>query len=129
MTVLPAQRCQGADGGVCPYRGLAAYGTDDAGWFFGRERATAALVQVVTARLGAGPADGSPVAAFDDGERRRTADPRRARRRAVRAHARGAVAGVPPRRTRPSGHRVRRPHGPAVAAAGARLPPPARTGP
>ncbi|CAL9416002.1 hypothetical protein SUDANB21_01757 [Streptomyces sp. enrichment culture] len=56
MTVLPAQRRQGADGGVCPYRGLAAYGTDDAGWFFGRERATAALVQVVTARLGAGPA-------------------------------------------------------------------------
>lgn len=51
---------------MCPYRGLAAYGTDDAGWFFGRERATAALVQVVTARLGAGPADGSPVAAFDD---------------------------------------------------------------
>ncbi|MEU1266937.1 helix-turn-helix domain-containing protein, partial [Streptomyces cellulosae] len=40
-TALPAQRRQGADWGVCPYRGLAAYGTDDAGWFFGRERATA----------------------------------------------------------------------------------------
>ncbi|MET8895564.1 nSTAND1 domain-containing NTPase [Streptomyces albogriseolus] len=56
VTALPAQRRQGPDGGACPYRGLASYGTDDAGWFFGRERATAALVQVVTARLGAGPA-------------------------------------------------------------------------
>ncbi|MEU6333725.1 helix-turn-helix domain-containing protein [Streptomyces cellulosae] len=128
MTALPAQRRQGADGGVCPYRGLAAYGTDDAGWFFGRERATAALVQVVTARLGAGPSDGSPVAASDDRGNVgvwRTADPCRARRRVVRAHTRGAVAGVPRRRTRPPGHRLRRPHGPAVAAAGARLPPPA----
>ncbi|MFE0806902.1 hypothetical protein ACFW34_05395 [Streptomyces sp. NPDC058848] len=33
-----------AAGGVCPYRGLAAYRQQDAGWFFGRERSTAALV-------------------------------------------------------------------------------------
>ncbi|WP_416530714.1 hypothetical protein [Streptomyces coelicoflavus] len=31
-------------GGVCPYRGLAAYRRQDAGWFFGRERSTRALV-------------------------------------------------------------------------------------
>ncbi|MFE9608185.1 hypothetical protein [Streptomyces sp. NPDC006012] len=30
--------------GVCPYRGLAAYRRQDAGWFFGRERSTEALV-------------------------------------------------------------------------------------
>ncbi|MEV7627749.1 AAA family ATPase [Actinoplanes sp. NPDC089786] len=36
------------DAGLCPYQGLAAYGTDDAGRFFGRERATRDLV----ARLG-----------------------------------------------------------------------------
>ncbi|QQQ77001.1 hypothetical protein IOD16_00030 [Saccharothrix sp. 6-C] len=34
--------------GVCPYRGLAAFQPEDSGWFFGRERSTAALV----ARLG-----------------------------------------------------------------------------
>ncbi|RDD89222.1 hypothetical protein [Streptomyces parvulus] len=33
-----------AAGGVCPYRGLAAYRREDADWFFGRERSTAALV-------------------------------------------------------------------------------------
>ncbi|MCZ9350345.1 hypothetical protein NGM36_11165 [Streptomyces mutabilis] len=33
-----------APGGVCPYRGLAAYRQQDAGWFFGRERSTDALV-------------------------------------------------------------------------------------
>ncbi|MFI2546614.1 hypothetical protein ACH5AJ_21860 [Streptomyces rochei] len=33
-----------APGGVCPYRGLAAYRQQDAGWFFGRERSTAAFV-------------------------------------------------------------------------------------
>ncbi|AKZ56833.1 WD-40 repeat-containing protein [Streptomyces ambofaciens ATCC 23877] len=33
-----------APGGVCPYRGLAAYRQEDAGWFFGRERSTNALV-------------------------------------------------------------------------------------
>ncbi|MGA5041533.1 AAA family ATPase [Streptomyces capoamus] len=31
-------------GGVCPYRGLAPYRREDARWFFGRERSTAALV-------------------------------------------------------------------------------------
>ncbi|MER6348234.1 nSTAND1 domain-containing NTPase [Streptomyces sp. NPDC001595] len=31
-------------GGVCPYRGLAAYRQEDARWFFGRERSTDALV-------------------------------------------------------------------------------------
>ncbi|MFJ5260930.1 AAA family ATPase [Streptomyces sp. NPDC088387] len=31
-------------GGVCPYRGLASYREQDAGWFFGRERSTEALV-------------------------------------------------------------------------------------
>ncbi|CAL9497979.1 nSTAND1 domain-containing NTPase [Streptomyces sp. enrichment culture] len=30
--------------GVCPYRGLASYRQQDARWFFGRERSTAALV-------------------------------------------------------------------------------------
>ncbi|MFF3908204.1 AAA family ATPase [Streptomyces sp. NPDC001848] len=30
--------------GVCPYRGLAPYRQEDARWFFGRERCTAALV-------------------------------------------------------------------------------------
>ncbi|WP_190024061.1 nSTAND1 domain-containing NTPase [Streptomyces hiroshimensis] len=41
---------------VCPYRGLAAFDTSDAGWFFGRSRATAALVRQLTERLdGSGP--------------------------------------------------------------------------
>ncbi|MFF7725249.1 helix-turn-helix domain-containing protein [Streptomyces sp. NPDC008001] len=41
---------------VCPYRGLAAFDAEDAGWFFGRERATAALVRQLTERLdGSGP--------------------------------------------------------------------------
>ncbi|MEU6669349.1 AAA family ATPase [Streptomyces sp. NPDC046727] len=31
-------------GGVCPYRGLAPYRSEDARWFFGRERSTNALV-------------------------------------------------------------------------------------
>ncbi|MFD7462712.1 MULTISPECIES: WD40 repeat domain-containing protein [unclassified Streptomyces] len=31
-------------GGVCPYRGLAAYRQEDARWFFGRERSTETLV-------------------------------------------------------------------------------------
>ncbi|WP_406452151.1 helix-turn-helix domain-containing protein [Streptomyces sp. NBC_01622] len=39
----------------CPYRGLAAFTSEDAGWFFGRERATAALVERVFQRLGGGP--------------------------------------------------------------------------
>ncbi|MFI6001435.1 helix-turn-helix domain-containing protein [Streptomyces sp. NPDC051366] len=52
----------GADGaagpqsaGECPYRGLAAFTSRDAGWFFGRERVTAALVERVFERIGSGP--------------------------------------------------------------------------
>ncbi|MFG2709883.1 helix-turn-helix domain-containing protein [Streptomyces goshikiensis] len=41
--------------GDCPYRGLAAFTPQDAGWFFGRERATAALVERVFERIGSGP--------------------------------------------------------------------------
>ncbi|WP_049714643.1 helix-turn-helix domain-containing protein [Streptomyces caatingaensis] len=40
--------------GPCPYRGLAAYGPDDARWFFGRARATAALVGRVAENRGSG---------------------------------------------------------------------------
>ncbi|SEQ21567.1 WD40 repeat [Lentzea xinjiangensis] len=32
------------DGTVCPYMGLSAFGPQDANWFFGRERATKALL-------------------------------------------------------------------------------------
>nr|WP_308309757.1 helix-turn-helix domain-containing protein [Streptomyces sp. CHD11] len=42
-------------GGACPYRGLSAFTPQDADWFFGRERATAALVERVFARVGSGP--------------------------------------------------------------------------
>ncbi|MCC2279368.1 helix-turn-helix domain-containing protein [Streptomyces sp. ET3-23] len=42
--------------GGCPYRGLSAFGPQDARWFFGREQATAALVAQLTKRLdGSGP--------------------------------------------------------------------------
>ncbi|MET8165898.1 helix-turn-helix domain-containing protein [Streptomyces sp. NPDC005329] len=41
--------------GVCPYRGLSAFTAQDAGWFFGRERATAALIERVFERIGSGP--------------------------------------------------------------------------
>ncbi|MFE0799313.1 AAA family ATPase [Streptomyces sp. NPDC058812] len=40
----PAEAAQAVPGGVCPYRGLAAYRQQDADWFFGRERSTDALV-------------------------------------------------------------------------------------
>ncbi|CAL9521926.1 hypothetical protein SUDANB140_03872 [Streptomyces sp. enrichment culture] len=43
-----------APGGVCPYRGLAAYRLEDAGWFFGRERSTDALVAQLRAAEDAG---------------------------------------------------------------------------
>ncbi|GAA4813420.1 helix-turn-helix domain-containing protein [Streptomyces ziwulingensis] len=49
-----------AAGAVCPYPGLASFGRRDAQWFFGRERATAALVEHVTRHLRAG-SDGGPV--------------------------------------------------------------------
>ncbi|MFK4104956.1 helix-turn-helix domain-containing protein [Streptomyces sp. NPDC019531] len=39
----------------CPYRGLAAFTTQDARWFFGRERTTAALVDRLFERVGSGP--------------------------------------------------------------------------
>ncbi|MGW1555829.1 nSTAND1 domain-containing NTPase [Streptomyces sp. NPDC002144] len=55
----PAERGAGpgADTGepACPYRGLAAFTPQEAAWFFGRERATAALVERVFQRVGAGP--------------------------------------------------------------------------
>ncbi|MGW6008567.1 nSTAND1 domain-containing NTPase [Streptomyces sp. NPDC055210] len=42
-------------GGACPYRGLSAFTRQDADWFFGRERATAALVERLFERVGNGP--------------------------------------------------------------------------
>ncbi len=41
--------------GVCPYRGLSAFTPQDADWFFGREHATAALVERTFERVGSGP--------------------------------------------------------------------------
>ncbi|MGW1772719.1 nSTAND1 domain-containing NTPase [Streptomyces sp. NPDC002104] len=52
--VPPRQRGPQADG-ACPYRGLSAFTAQDAPWFFGRERVTAALVERVHDRLGQGP--------------------------------------------------------------------------
>ncbi|PRH81120.1 DNA-binding protein, partial [Streptomyces solincola] len=43
------------DTGSPPYRGLRAFGEDEAAWFFGREQATTALVERVFERIGAGP--------------------------------------------------------------------------
>ncbi|MDT0566925.1 helix-turn-helix domain-containing protein [Streptomyces sp. DSM 3412] len=40
---------------TCPYRGLSAFTPQDAEWFFGRERATAALVERTFERVGSGP--------------------------------------------------------------------------
>ncbi len=40
---------------ACPYRGLSAFTPQDAEWFFGRERATAALVERIFERVGGGP--------------------------------------------------------------------------
>ncbi|GAA3895006.1 hypothetical protein GCM10023084_54710 [Streptomyces lacrimifluminis] len=40
----PAAEIAAVPGGVCPYRGLAAYRLEDTRWFFGRERSTDALV-------------------------------------------------------------------------------------
>ncbi|WP_226967143.1 WD40 repeat domain-containing protein [Streptomyces phaeolivaceus] len=42
-------------GGTCPYRGLSAFTPQDAEWFFGRDRATAALVERIFERIGGGP--------------------------------------------------------------------------
>ncbi|MFF7211687.1 helix-turn-helix domain-containing protein [Streptomyces sp. NPDC008238] len=41
--------------GACPYRGLSAFGPQDSAWFFGRERATAVLIERIFERLGSGP--------------------------------------------------------------------------
>ncbi|MFF3947060.1 helix-turn-helix domain-containing protein [Streptomyces sp. NPDC001902] len=50
-------RLSGADdeASPCPYPGLSAYGTEDAGRFFGRERAVADLVERLGRRAGQGP--------------------------------------------------------------------------
>ncbi|WP_268269297.1 helix-turn-helix domain-containing protein [Streptomyces sp. MNU76] len=40
---------------TCPYRGLSAFTPEDGEWFFGREQATAALVERVFERVGSGP--------------------------------------------------------------------------
>jgi WD40 repeat protein/transcriptional regulator with XRE-family HTH domain len=44
---LAALVAPAGDTPVCPYRGLAAFGPEDAQWFFGREQSTAALVSRV----------------------------------------------------------------------------------
>ncbi|WP_338900201.1 WD40 repeat domain-containing protein [Streptomyces sp. TG1A-60] len=41
--------------GACPYRGLSAFTPQDAEWFFGQERATAALVERIFEQVGSGP--------------------------------------------------------------------------
>ncbi|UXX96222.1 ATP-binding protein [Streptomyces sp. AD2-2] len=55
----PAERGAGAAADTaapaCPYRGLSAFTSQDAAWFFGRERSTAALVERVFQRVGGGP--------------------------------------------------------------------------
>ncbi|GAA5209932.1 hypothetical protein GCM10023323_35560 [Streptomyces thinghirensis] len=50
----PAEAAPAVPGGVCPYRGLAAYRQQDADWFFGRERSTDALVAQLRAAEGTG---------------------------------------------------------------------------
>ncbi|MFG3280852.1 helix-turn-helix domain-containing protein [Streptomyces sp. NPDC048111] len=55
---VPAARtAQGgpAESTPCPYRGLAAYGPQDAEWFYGRESATAELTGRLAERMGRGP--------------------------------------------------------------------------
>lgn len=47
---VPAPRGEPVD--VCPYRGLAAFSAEHAGWFFGRERAVAELVEAVAMATG-----------------------------------------------------------------------------
>ncbi|MFE9839095.1 helix-turn-helix domain-containing protein [Streptomyces sp. NPDC005551] len=58
LALLPTTRegsdVQGDDED-CPYPGLSAFGPRDAGLFFGRERAVAALVERLAQRLGKGP--------------------------------------------------------------------------
>ena len=52
---VPRARSPEQSSTVCPYRGLAAFGPEDADWFFGRERATAALLQRLGRQSGKGP--------------------------------------------------------------------------
>ncbi|XVQ14225.1 helix-turn-helix domain-containing protein [Spirillospora sp. CA-255316] len=58
--LAPPGRGGAASGAVCPYPGLASFGKGDAAWFFGRERATAALVERAAEHLRAG-SQGGPV--------------------------------------------------------------------
>ncbi|GAA2197835.1 hypothetical protein GCM10009787_37980 [Streptomyces bangladeshensis] len=51
----PAEPADDDTGPACPYPGLSAFTTQDAGRFFGRERATAALVERLFRRVGEGP--------------------------------------------------------------------------
>ncbi|MGW7097857.1 nSTAND1 domain-containing NTPase [Streptomyces sp. NPDC054838] len=57
---VPQARTEGdgpgteGSGAPCPYRGLAAYGPQDAEWFFGRESATAELTGRLAERIGHG---------------------------------------------------------------------------
>ncbi|MEU6534742.1 helix-turn-helix domain-containing protein [Streptomyces sp. NPDC047000] len=52
---VPGNDVDAAGEAACPYRGLASFTPQDAGWFFGREQATADLVERVFERVGAGP--------------------------------------------------------------------------
>ncbi|MCP9959197.1 helix-turn-helix domain-containing protein [Streptomyces sudanensis] len=51
----PADPPGGQPEAACPYRGLLPFTPQDAKWFFGRERATAALVERLLERIGSGP--------------------------------------------------------------------------
>ncbi|NEA57206.1 helix-turn-helix domain-containing protein [Streptomyces sp. SID13666] len=55
---VPPARTPEADdprNAVCPYPGLAAFRPQDARWFFGRDRATAQLLEQLAGRIGGGP--------------------------------------------------------------------------
>ncbi|MFD6435745.1 helix-turn-helix domain-containing protein [Streptomyces venezuelae] len=51
IALAPPQGGGGRGREECPYPGLAAFGPDDVAWFFGRERATAALLSRLADRL------------------------------------------------------------------------------
>lgn len=51
LIALAPPSAGGPGRGTCPYPGLAAFGPQDAAWFFGRERATAALTARLAERL------------------------------------------------------------------------------
>ncbi|WP_371660736.1 hypothetical protein [Streptomyces sp. NBC_00280] len=57
----PAAEVTAVPGGVCPYRGLAAYRLEDTRWFFGRERSTDTLVAQLRAAETADTATGGLV--------------------------------------------------------------------